>query len=115
MFELTGKRALVTGASGAIGGAIAKAFHKQGAIVALSGTKREALDKLAAELGANAFAVPCNLADKEQVEKLVPDAEVALGGEIDILVNNAGMTRDMLFARMSDEDWQAVIDVNLTA
>jgi len=115
MFELTGKRALVTGASGAIGGAIAKAFHKQGAMVALSGTKREALDKLAGELGANAFVVPCNLADKEQVEKLVPDAEAALGGEIDILVNNAGMTKDMLFARMSDEDWQAVLDVNLTA
>jgi 3-oxoacyl-[acyl-carrier protein] reductase len=115
MFELTGKRALVTGASGAIGGAIATAFHKQGAIVALSGTKREALDKLAAELGTNAFVVPCNLADKEAVEKLIPDAEAALGGEIDILVNNAGMTKDMLFARMSDEDWQAVIDVNLTA
>jgi 3-oxoacyl-[acyl-carrier protein] reductase len=115
MFELTGKRALVTGASGAIGGAIATVFHKQGAIVALSGTKREALDKLAAELGANAFVVPCNLSDKEAVEKLIPDAEAALGGEIDILVNNAGMTKDMLFARMSDEDWQAVIDVNLTA
>ena len=115
MFELTGRRALVTGASGAIGGAIAKAFHKQGAVVALSGTKRGALDKLAAELGANAFVVPCNLADKDEVEKLVPDAEAALGGEIDILVNNAGMTKDMLFARMSDEDWQAVIDVNLTA
>jgi 3-oxoacyl-[acyl-carrier protein] reductase len=115
MFELTGKRALVTGASGAIGGAIARAFHKQGALVALSGTKREALDNLAAELGANAFVVPANLADKEQVEKLIPDAEAALGGEIDILVNNAGMTKDMLFARMSDEDWQAVLDVNLTA
>jgi 3-oxoacyl-[acyl-carrier protein] reductase len=115
MFELTGKRALVTGASGAIGGAIARALHKQGALVALSGTKREALDKLAAELGSNAFVVPANLADKEQVEKLIPDAEAALGGEIDILVNNAGMTKDMLFARMSDEDWQAVLDVNLTA
>jgi 3-oxoacyl-[acyl-carrier protein] reductase len=115
MFELTGKRALVTGASGAIGGAIARAFHKQGALVALSGTKREALDKLAAELGGGAFVVPCDLSDKEQVEKLVPDAEAALGGEVDILVNNAGLTRDMLFARMSDEDWQAVLDVNLTA
>jgi 3-oxoacyl-[acyl-carrier protein] reductase len=115
MFELTGKRALVTGASGAIGGAIARAFHRQGAIVALSGTKREALEKLAGELGANAFVVPCNLADREAVEKLVPDAEAALGGEVDILVNNAGMTKDMLFARMSDEDWQAVLDVNLTA
>jgi 3-oxoacyl-[acyl-carrier protein] reductase len=115
MFELTGKRALVTGASGAIGGAIARAFHRQGAIVVLSGTKREALEKLAGELGANAFVVPCNLADREAVEKLVPDAEAALGGEVDILVNNAGMTKDMLFARMSDEDWQAVLDVNLTA
>jgi len=115
MFELTGKRALVTGASGAIGGAIATAFHRQGAIVAVSGTKRDALEKLAGELGANAFVVPCNLADKDQVEKLVPDAEAAMGGEIDILVNNAGMTKDMLFARMSDEDWQAVLDVNLTA
>jgi 3-oxoacyl-[acyl-carrier protein] reductase len=115
MFELTGKRALVTGASGAIGGAIARAFHRQGAIVALSGTKRDALDKLAADLGSNVFVVPANLADREQVEKLVPDAEAALGGEIDILVNNAGMTRDMLFARMSDEDWQQVLDVNLTA
>jgi 3-oxoacyl-[acyl-carrier protein] reductase len=115
MFELTGKRALVTGASGAIGGAIARALHKQGAIVALSGTKREALDKLAGELGSNAFVVPANLSDKDQVEKLIPDAEAALGGEIDILVNNAGMTKDMLFARMSDEDWQQVLDVNLTA
>jgi 3-oxoacyl-[acyl-carrier protein] reductase len=115
MFELTGKRALVTGASGAIGGAIARAFHRQGALVALSGTKREALDQLAAELGSNAFVAPANLADKDQVEKLVPDAEAALGGEIDILVNNAGMTKDMLFARMSDEDWQQVLDVNLTA
>jgi 3-oxoacyl-[acyl-carrier protein] reductase len=115
MFELTGKRALVTGASGAIGGAIARAFHRQGAIVVLSGTKREALEKLAGELGANAFVVPCNLADREAVEKLVPDAEAALGREVDILVNNAGMTKDMLFARMSDEDWQAVLDVNLTA
>jgi 3-oxoacyl-[acyl-carrier protein] reductase len=115
MFELTGKRALVTGASGAIGGAIARAFHRQGATVALSGTKREALEKLAGELGANAFVVPGNLADREAVEKLVPDAEATLGGEVDILVNNAGMTKDMLFARMSDEDWQAVLDVNLTA
>jgi 3-oxoacyl-[acyl-carrier protein] reductase len=115
MFELTGKRALVTGASGAIGGAIARAFHKQGAMVALSGTRREALDALAGELGTGAFVTPCDLGDKEQVEKLVPDAEAALGGEIDILVNNAGLNRDMLFARMSDEDWQKVIDVNLTA
>lgn len=115
MFELTGKRALVTGASGAIGGAIARALHRQGAIVVLSGTKKDALDALAADLDGNAFVVPCNLADREAVERLVPASEAAAGGEIDILVNNAGMTRDMLFARMSDEDWQAVLDVNLTA
>jgi 3-oxoacyl-[acyl-carrier protein] reductase len=115
MFELNGRRALVTGASGAIGGAIARAFHRQGAIVALSGTKREALDKLAADLGGNAFVVPCDLSDAAAVEKLVPAAEAALGGELDILVNNAGITRDMLFARMSDDDWQKVLDVNLTA
>jgi 3-oxoacyl-[acyl-carrier protein] reductase len=115
MFELIGKRALVTGASGAIGGAIARALHKQGAIVALSGTKVQALEALASELGSNAFVTPADLSKAADVEKLVPDAEAATGGEIDILVNNAGMTRDMLFARMSDEDWQAVLDVNLTA
>jgi 3-oxoacyl-[acyl-carrier protein] reductase len=115
MFELIGKRALVTGASGAIGGAIARALHKQGAIVALSGTKVQALEALASELGSNAFVTPADLGKPADVEKLVPDAEAATGGEIDILVNNAGMTRDMLFARMSDEDWQAVLDVNLTA
>ncbi len=115
MFELTGKRALVTGASGAIGGAIARAFHAQGASVAISGTKRDALDKLAAELVDRVKVVPCDLSDAAAVEKLVPDAEAALEGELDILVNNAGITRDMLFARLSDEDWQKVIDVNLTA
>jgi 3-oxoacyl-[acyl-carrier protein] reductase len=115
MFELTGKRALVTGASGAIGGAIARAFHAQGASVALSGTKVTALEALAAELGDRVAVTPCDLSRAAEVEKLVPDAEAALGGEIDILVNNAGMTKDMLFARMSDEDWQAVLDVNLTA
>jgi 3-oxoacyl-[acyl-carrier protein] reductase len=115
MFELTGKRALVTGASGAIGGAIARAFHKQGAIVGLSGTRREALDALAAELGERCAVLPCDLGDAAQVEQLVPQAEQALGGEIDILVNNAGVTRDMLFARMTDEDWDKVLAVNLTA
>ena len=115
MFELSGKRALVTGASGAIGGAIASALHAQGAVVALSGTKLPALEALASELGTGAFVTPCDLSKKDEVEKLVPDAEAALGGEIDILVNNAGLNRDMLFARMSDEDWQTVIDVNLTA
>ena len=115
MFELTGKRALVTGASGAIGGAIARVFHKQGAIVGLSGTRREALDALAAELGERTAVLPCDLGDAGQVEQLVPQAEAALGGEIDILVNNAGVTRDMLFARMTDEDWDKVLTVNLTA
>ncbi len=115
MFELTGKRALVTGASGAIGGAIARALHKQGAIVGLSGTRREALEALAAELGERTAVLPCNLGDAAEVEKLVPQAEEALGGEIDILVNNAGVTRDMLFARMTDEDWDTVLTVNLTA
>lgn len=115
MFELTGKRALVTGASGAIGGAIARAFHKQGATVALSGTRRDALDVLASDLGERVAVVPANLGNAEEVEALVPAAEGALGGEIEILVNNAGITRDMLFARMSDDDWQKVLDVNLTA
>jgi len=115
VFNLTDKRALVTGASGAIGGAIARALHAQGAAVALSGTRREALDALAGELGDRCHAVPCDLADADAVEALVPDAEQALGGEIDILVNNAGVNRDALFARMSDDDWQTVIDVNLTA
>ncbi len=115
MFELTGKRALVTGASGAIGGAIARAFHRQGATVGLSGTRREALDALSVELGERTAVLPCDLADAAQVEQLVPQAEEALGGEVDILVNNAGVTRDMLFARMSDEDWDLVLTVNLTA
>jgi 3-oxoacyl-[acyl-carrier protein] reductase len=115
MFELTDKRSLVTGASGAIGGAIARAFHRQGATVAISGTRRDALDALASELGDRVHVVPCDLADAEQVEALVPQAEAALGGEIDILVNNAGLTRDMLFARMADEDWERVLAVNLTA
>ncbi len=115
MFELTGKRALVTGASGAIGGAIARAFHRQGAIVGLSGTRRDALDALAAELGERCAVLPCDLADAAQVAQLVPQAEEALAGEIDILVNNAGITRDMLFARMTDEDWDLVLTVNLTA
>ncbi len=115
MFELTGKRALVTGASGAIGGAIARVFHQQGAIVGLSGTRREALDALAAELGDRCHVLPCDLSKAEQVDQLVPQAEEAMGGEVDILVNNAGVTRDMLFARMSDEDWDTVLTVNLTA
>ena len=115
MFDLNGKRALVTGASGGIGGGIARALHAQGASVALSGTRREALEALAAELGERAVVAPCDLGNPDEVEKLVPAAQAALGGDLDILVNNAGVTRDMLFARMSDDDWQKVIDVNLTA
>jgi 3-oxoacyl-[acyl-carrier protein] reductase len=114
MFDLTGKTALVTGASGGIGRDIARALHSRGARVALSGTRREALDSLAAELGERVHTLACDLSDKEQTEKLVPDAESALGG-LDILVNNAGITRDMLFMRLKDEDWDAVLNVNLTS
>ncbi len=114
MFDLTGKTALVTGASGGIGGAIAKALHAQGASVALSGTRAEALEKVAAELGDRAFVTPANLGDPASLDALIGDAEKALG-QIDILVNNAGLTRDGLAMRMKDEDWQQVLDVNLTA
>jgi 3-oxoacyl-[acyl-carrier protein] reductase len=114
MFDLTGKCALVTGASGGIGGAIAKALHKQGATVGLSGTRREALEALAAELGERTHILPCNLSNSAEVEALVGQAEAAMG-KLDILVNNAGLTRDTLVLRMKDEDWQSVIDVNLTA
>jgi 3-oxoacyl-[acyl-carrier protein] reductase len=115
MFDLNGKRALVTGASGGLGSAIAKALHAQGASVALSGTKVEALENLRGELGERAFAVAANLSDPAAPLDLVARAEEALGGGIDILVNNAGLTRDGLSMRMKDEDWQTVIDVNLTA
>jgi 3-oxoacyl-[acyl-carrier protein] reductase len=114
MFDLKGKKALVTGASGGIGGAIAAALHRQGALVAISGTRRDALDQRAAELGAGVHVLPCNLSDKQDIEALVPAAEAALGG-LDILVNNAGITRDGLFLRLRDEDWDEVIAVNLTA
>ena len=114
MFELTGKRALVTGASGGIGGAIARALHAQGASVGLSGTRREALEALAAELGDNAHVLPCDLSDVEQVGTLIPRAEEAVGG-LDILVNNAGRTRDNLFARIADSDWENILAINLTA
>jgi 3-oxoacyl-[acyl-carrier protein] reductase len=114
MFELTEKRALVTGASGSIGSAIAKALHAQGAIVGLSGTRREALEGLAAELGSRAYVLPCDLGDGAQVEELIPQTEAAMG-ELDILVNNAGVTRDNLFVRISDADWDRVININLTA
>jgi 3-oxoacyl-[acyl-carrier protein] reductase len=114
MFNLTGKTALVTGATGGIGRAIAVALHAQGATVALSGTRQEVLEELKTELGERAFVLPCDLSNIEQVEKLVPQAEEALG-VLDILVNNAGITRDGLFVRMSDEAWDTVIAVNLTA
>ena len=114
MFDLTGKTALVTGASGGIGAAIARGLHAQGATVALSGTRADALEKLAGELGSRTHILPCNLSDKDAVEKLVPGAEAAMG-QLDILVNNAGLTRDGLFMRMKDEDWDTVIAVNLTA
>lgn len=114
MFDLTGKTALVTGASGGIGAAIAQALHKQGANLVLSGTRTEALDKLAGELGSRVQTIACDLSDPAQVEKLVPAAEAA-AGPLDILVNNAGITRDNLFMRLKDEDWDQVLAVNLTA
>lgn len=114
MFDLTGKFALVTGATGGIGGAIAEALHKQGATVALSGTREAVLQELATKLGSRAHVVPCNLADAEAVNGLVARAEAAMG-QVDILVNNAGITRDGLAMRMKDEDWQTVLDVNLSA
>src|SRR5688500_8104136 len=114
MFDLTGRSALVTGASGGIGAAIARALHAQGAKVALSGTKVEALEALAAELGERAFVTPANLSDTAATEGLIKSAEAAMG-QVDILVNNAGLTRDGLALRMKDENWQLVLDVNLTA
>jgi 3-oxoacyl-[acyl-carrier protein] reductase len=114
MFDLSGKSALVTGASGGIGGAIAKALHARGATVGLSGTRVEPLEKLKAELGERAHVLPADLGDPVAIEALLKSADAALGG-IDILVNNAGLTRDNLAMRMKDEDWQKVIDVNLTA
>lgn len=114
MFDLTGRKALVTGATGGLGGAIARTLHGMGAVVALSGTRLPALEALAAELGERAVIAPCDLSDKASVEALVPLAEEKLGG-LDILVNNAGVTRDNLFLRLKDEDWDAVIAVNLTA
>ena len=114
MFDLTGKTALVTGASGGIGGAIARNLHAAGATVGLSGTRTEPLEALAAELGDRAHVLPCNLSDADAVTALPKQAIEAMGG-LDILVNNAGITRDNLFMRMSDEEWQTVIDVNLTS
>jgi 3-oxoacyl-[acyl-carrier protein] reductase len=115
MFDLSGKTALVTGASGGIGGAIAKALHAQGAGVVLSGTRADALEKVKDELGSRAFVATCNLSDPASVEALPKAAETAAGAPIDILVNNAGITRDNLSMRMKDEEWEQVIAVNLTA
>jgi 3-oxoacyl-[acyl-carrier protein] reductase len=115
MFDLTGQTALVTGASGGIGGAIARALHAQGAAVVLAGTRAAALAALAADLGDRAHPLTADLADPAAADKLVRDAEAAMGGRLDILVNNAGITRDNLALRMKDEDWQAVIDLNLGA
>jgi 3-oxoacyl-[acyl-carrier protein] reductase len=114
MFDLSGRKALVTGASGSIGGGIARALHQQGATVGISGTRREALESLAAELGDRVHVLPCDLADGAAVDALVPSAEAAMG-DLDILVNNAGLTRDTLFVRLTDDDWNRVIAVNLTA
>ncbi|MEL6210382.1 MAG: 3-oxoacyl-[acyl-carrier-protein] reductase [Pseudomonadota bacterium] len=114
MFDLSGKTALVTGASGGIGGAIASALHGAGATVGLSGTRVEPLEALAEALGERAHVLPCNLSDMEAVEALPKQAVEAMGA-LDILVNNAGITRDNLFMRMSDDEWQSVLDVNLTA
>ena len=114
MFDLTNKTALVTGATGGIGKAIAQTLHAQGATIAISGTRKEKLDEIAAELGERVHVTPCNLSDKEAVSGLVGHAEEAMG-KLDILVNNAGITKDNLFMRMKDEEWDDVIAVNLTA
>ena len=114
MFDLTGRSALITGASGGIGGAIARALHARGAAVAISGTRTGPLEALAGDLGARVHVLPCDLSDAAAVEALPKAAAEAMGG-VDILVNNAGITRDQLFMRMSDHDWEAVLAVNLTS
>jgi 3-oxoacyl-[acyl-carrier protein] reductase len=114
MFDLSGKVAFVTGASGAIGGAIAKSLHKMGAILAISGTRKESLELLANELQDRVYLFQCNLSLAENVEKIVPDVERACGS-IDVLVNNAGITKDNLIIRMSDDEWHDVMTVNLEA
>jgi 3-oxoacyl-[acyl-carrier protein] reductase len=114
MFDLSGQTALVTGASGGIGGAIARALYRQGAAVAVAGTRAAALTALVEELGERAYAVIADLADPATPDRLVRDAEAAMG-QVDILVNNAGITRDNLALRLKDEDWQAVIEIDLTA
>lgn len=114
MFSLEGKAALVTGATGGIGEAIARALHAQGATIAISGTRAEKLEALAADLGDRVFVTPANLSDRDAVDALLPTAEEKMG-QVDILVNNAGITRDNLFMRMKDEEWDQVIEVNLTS
>ncbi len=114
MFDLSGKGALVTGATGGIGGAIARVLHSRGAKVVISGTREEKLAELASELGDNVFTAPCNLMDREAVSGLYARAE-ELAGPIDIVVNNAGITKDNLFLRMKDEEWDDVLNVNLSA
>jgi len=114
MFDLSGKTALVTGASGGIGGAIARALHSQGASVALSGTRIEPLESLAKELGDRAFVTPCDLSDRAAVTALPAQVIEAMGG-LDILVNNAGVTKDNIFMRMKDEEWDQVLEINLTS
>lgn len=114
MFKLEGKKALVTGATGGLGAEIARALHKQGAHLVISGTRKEKLDALAKELGNHVTVIPCDLSSTESTQKLIPEAEAALGG-LDILVNNAGLTQDGLMMRMSDEQWGKVIEVNLSS
>jgi len=114
VFDLSGKCALITGASGGIGSAVARALHGQGATVAVSGTRKDALDSLVQELGDRAYATPCDLSDPDTVGALIGDAEGVMES-VDIVVNNAGITRDNIAVRLKDEDWQQVIDVNLTA
>lgn len=114
MFELNGKTALITGASGPIGGAIARTLHAQGATVAISGTRREILDRLAGDLGGRVHVLPCDLADVAATDALVPSAEQAMG-QLDVLVANAGVTKDNLFVQLRDQDWDQVIAINLSA
>jgi 3-oxoacyl-[acyl-carrier protein] reductase len=114
MFELTGKTALITGATGPIGGSIARVLHAQGATVGISGTRQDALQKLAADLGERVHVLPCDLADATATDRLVPRAEEAMG-QLDVVVANAGVTRDNLLVQLRDEDWDQVIAINLTA
>jgi len=114
MFDLTGKTALVTGATGGIGSAIARAFHHQGATVAISGRRRDVLDALAGDLKKRVHVLPCNLTDGDEVEELVPKSETAMG-KLDVLVANAGIAKDNLLVQLRDEDWDQVVAVNLTA